>query len=145
VGVLDIRAGQRRRVRVNAHAGVKAILGYDIVEGVSIDDYEAWLADIHFPDLLANPHLDRLVMNTVDHPIVATSAGTSPMHDPATFYRIVELHFADHDAYDRYLKWFDANPIPLERSPAGRTEFRFYVLTDSSVVDRDAPYRVPPG
>jgi hypothetical protein len=130
---------------VNAPAGVKAILGYDIVDGVSIDDYEAWLADVHFPDLLANPYLDRLVMNTIDRPIVATSAGTSPMDDPTTFYRIVELHFADHDAYDRYLKWFDANPIPMERSPAGRTKFQFYVLTDSSVVDRANPYRVPPG
>ena len=127
---------------MTAPAGVKAILGYDIVDGVSIDDYETWLADVHFPDLLANPHLDRLVINTVDRPIVATSAGTSPMEDPTTFYRIVELHFADHDAYDRYLKWFDANPIPDERGPAGRTDFRFYVLTDSSVVDRDAPYRV---
>ena len=129
---------------MTAPAGVKAILGYDIVDGVSIDDYEAWLADVHFPDLLANPHLDRLVVNTVDRPIVATSAGTSPMNDPAMFYRIVELHFADHEAYDHYLSWFDANPIPVERSAAGRTEFRFYVLTDSSVVDRDAPYRAPP-
>lgn len=122
---------------------VKAILGYDIADGVSVHEYETWLADVHFPDLLANPHLDRLVTNTVLRPIVATSAGTSTMEEPTTFYRIVELHFADRAAYDRYLEWFQANPIPEERSPSGRTAFRFYVLTDSAVVTREVPYRAP--
>ncbi len=112
---------------------VKAILGYDIVDGVSVDDYETWLKEIHFPDLLANPHLDRIVANTVIEPITATSAGTATMDEPVTFYRIVEMHFADRDAYGRYLEWFVANPIPVERSPAGRTAFRFYLLTDSVV------------
>jgi hypothetical protein len=127
---------------MTAHSSVKAILGYDIVDGVSIDEYEAWLADVHFPDLLANPHLDRLVVNTVDRPIVATSAGTSTIDEPMMFYRIVEMHFADQDAYTDYLGWFEANPIPQERSPAGRTQFKFYLLTDSAVVDRDTPHRV---
>jgi hypothetical protein len=128
---------------MSAAPGVKAILGYDIVDGVSVADYESWLADIHFPDLLANPHLDRLAVDTVVRPIGATSAGTAAMDEPVTFYRIVELHFADHDAYDRYLDWFTAHPIPVERSPAGRTAFRFYVLTESAVVDRETPYRAP--
>ncbi len=121
--------------------GVKALLGYDIVDGVSIDEYEAWLTDVHFPDLLANPHLDRLVVDDVVRPITATSAGTPSMEEPTTFYRIVELHFADQGAYDRYLDWFVTNPIPVDRSPAGRTHFRFYVLTHSSVTDRQHPYR----
>ncbi len=128
--------------------GVKAILGYDIAEGVSVEEYERWLADVHFPDLLANPHLDRLVANDVVQPITATSAGTATGAAggaPATFYRIVELHFADHDAYRRYLDWFGANPIDPSRGPAGRTEFRFYVLTDSKVIDRDRPYQRPVG
>lgn len=121
-------------------ARVKAILGYDIADGISVESYETWLADVHFPDLLANPHLERLVLNDIVAPITATSAGTSTTSDPTSFYRIVELHFADHEAYQRYLDWFEANPIPEERSPAGRTAFRFYVLTDSSVADRDHPY-----
>lgn len=120
---------------------VKAILGYDIAEGVSVADYESWLTDIHVPDLLANPHIDRLVENTVARPIMETSAGTPTTEEHTAFYRIVELHFADHDAYNRYLEWFKANPIAEERSPAGRTAFRFYVLTDSSVVDRETPRR----
>jgi hypothetical protein len=127
--------------------GVKAILGYEIAEGVSVEEYERWLADVHFPDLLANPHLDRMVANDVVRPITATSAGSSTTTatgaEPATFYRIVELHFADHDAYRRYLDWFEANPIDPSRGPAGRTEFRFYVLTGSTVIDRDRPYQPP--
>src|SRR3990172_10842007 len=111
--------------------GVKAILGYDIVAGVSIDEYERWIWDVHVPDLLANPHLDRLVFNTVVRPITSTSAGSPTAQQPQSFYRIAELHFVDHDAYQRYLHSFEDNPIPPERSPAGRTTFRFYVLTDS--------------
>lgn len=111
--------------------GIKAILGYDIIDGVSIEEYERWIWDVHVPDLLANPFLDRLVFNTVIRPITATSSGSETAREPDTFYRIAELHFADHDAYGSYLQWFEDNPIPPERGPAGRTEFRFYVLADS--------------
>ncbi len=115
---------------------VKAILGYDIVDGVSIEEYERWIWDVHVPDLLANPYVDRLEFNTVVRPVLATSAGSPTADEPQTFYRIAELHFADHEAYERYLRWFEEHPIPAERSPAGRTEFRFYVLTDVAVAER---------
>jgi hypothetical protein len=118
-----------------AEPGVKAILGYDIAAGVSVEEYDRWLWDVHYPDLLANPHLDRIVVNTVDRPITATSAGTST-GEPQTFFRIAELHYADHEAYEAYLRWFQEHPIPVERSPAGRTEFRFYVLCDVQVAVR---------
>ncbi|MDX1690680.1 MAG: hypothetical protein R3290_06635 [Acidimicrobiia bacterium] len=116
--------------------GVKAILGYDILDGVSEADYETWLRDVHVPDLLANPYLDRLVFDDVVRPITSTSAGTPTTDEPATFYRITELHFADHDAYDAYLEWFREHPIPLERSPQAWTKFRFYVLCDAREVTR---------
>jgi hypothetical protein len=118
-------------IEVSTDPGISAILGYDIIEGVSIDEYERWIWDVHVPDLLANPFLDRLVFNTVIRPITATSSGSETAHDAKTFYRIAELHFRDLDAYDNYLEWFEANPIPPERGPAGRTAFGFYVLTDS--------------
>lgn len=109
---------------------VKAILGYDIVDGVSVEEYERWLRDIHYPDLLANPYLDKIVLDTMVRPVNATSAGTPIMETPQTFYRIVELHYADREAYENYLQWFVDHPIPVTRSPAGRTEFKFYVLCD---------------
>jgi len=116
---------------------VKAILGYDISDGISIEDYERWIWDIHVPDLLANPYLDKLVFNTVVRPITSTSSGSETAEDPQTFYRIAELQFVDHDAYERYLEWFRDNPIPPERGPAGRTNFLFYVLTDSAEATRN--------
>ncbi len=111
--------------------GIKAILGYDIIDGVTIEEYERWIWDVHVPDLLANPFLDRLVFNTVIRPITATSSGSETAPEANTFYRIAELHFKDLNAYDNYLEWFRTNPIPVERGPAGRTSFGFYVLTDS--------------
>jgi hypothetical protein len=118
--------------------GVKAILGYDIVEGMPVEDYERWLWDEHYPDLLANPYLDRVVLNTVDRPITTTSAGTATAGDAAPFARIAELHFADHEAYENYLRWFEEHPIPVERSPQGRSVFHFYVLCDVSEASRDS-------
>ncbi len=115
---------------VNSPA-VKAILGYDIVDGISVEEYERWIWDVHVPDLLANPYLDKLVFDTVVRPITATSSGSATADEPMTFYRIAEMHFASHEDYEKYLAWFKDNPIPPERGPAGRTKFRFYVLTDS--------------
>ena len=116
----------------NMHAtGVKAILGYDIVDGVSVDEYDQWLWEVHYPDLLSNPYLDRVVLNSFVRPVTETSAGTSVGGDPKPFERIAELHFADHDAYENYLRWFEEHPIPVERSPAGRSSFRFYALCES--------------
>ena len=109
---------------------VKAILGYDIAEGVTPEAYESWLWDIHYPDLLANPYLDKIELNTIVRPINETSAGTPILDEPVTFFRIAELHFADYAAYEKYLGWFRDNPIPVERSPEGRSDFRFYVLAD---------------
>jgi len=119
-------------------ATVKAILGYDIIEGMPEEDYERWLWDIHYPDLLANPHLDRIVLNTVLRSVTTTSAGTATGADATTLQRIAELHFADHDAYENYLRWFEEHPIPLERSPAGRSNFHFYVLCDVIEASRDS-------
>ena len=69
--------------------GLKAILGYDISEGISVSDYEHWLADVHFPDLLSNPYLDRIVANDIIRPVTVSSAGSPTMDEPATFYRTV--------------------------------------------------------
>ncbi|MCZ6504945.1 MAG: hypothetical protein O6951_02320 [Actinobacteria bacterium] len=116
---------------------VKAILGYNIAEGVTEEEYDAWLWDIHYPDLLANPFIDHIELDTVVRPITATSAGTATARAPVVFDRIAELHFVDHDAYASYLDWFQEHPIPRERSPEGRSEFVFYVLSDVRRAERD--------
>ena len=116
---------------------VRTILGYDIVDGVSEEDYEHWLFDIHVPDILANPHVDRLSFNKVLGPVGRASDGSATSDGQLTFYRIAEMEFADMEAYQAYLKWFEAHPVPPSRGPAGRTAFRFYLITDSVVSDRN--------
>ncbi len=115
---------------------IKTILGYDIEPGVSEEEYERWLFEVHAPDLMANPHLDRIVFNKVLRTVTTTSGGAAGVGTAQTFYRVAEMHFADENAYGRYLRWFDAHPIPVERGPAGRTAFRFYVLAEPTVVER---------
>lgn len=115
----------------------KTILGYEIEDGVSPEEYEAWLFDVHAPDLLANPHLDRIVFNKVIRPITATSGGTAQVPAGLTFYRIAEMHFADEQAFQRYQEWWADNPLPAERGPAGRTAFKFYLLAESQEVTRE--------
>ena len=115
---------------------IKTILGYEIEPGVSEEEYEDWLFNVHAPDILTNPHVDRLVFNKVLRPVMATS-GQTPVPEGPTFYRIAEMHFADEAAYERYLAWFEEHPIAPERTPAGRTAFRFYVLATTRVVERE--------
>ena len=115
---------------------LKTIVGYEIVPGVSAEEYERWLFEVHAPDLLANPHLDRIVFNKVLRPVRSASGGTAVVPDGVSLYRVAEMHYADEAAYQRYLEWFELHPIPAERGPAGRTDFRFYVVAESVEVTR---------
>ena len=115
---------------------IKTILGYDIKPGVSPEEYEKWLFEVHAPDLLANPYLDRIVFNKVLRPVTKASGGTADVPPGYTFYRIAEMHYADEEAYQKYLDWFAENPLPPERGPAGRTDFKFYLVTESTEVTR---------
>lgn len=115
---------------------IKTILGYDILPGLSAEEYETWLFDVHAPDLLANPYLDRIVFNKVLRPVSQASGGTTSVPTGYTFYRIAEMHYADEEAYQNYLDWFRAHPVPSERGPGGRTDFKFYLVTESTEVTR---------
>ena len=105
---------------------IKRLLGYDVESGLSAEQYEEWLRDIHVPDLFANPFLERIVFNTV----------TTVLEGSTSFYRIAELHFPDEQTHRAFVEWRRAHPVPLERSPQGRTALRFYVLADSRTVER---------
>jgi hypothetical protein len=134
---------------------IKTILGYEIQPGVTPEEYETWLFDVHAPDLLANPYLDRIVFNKVLRPVRQASGASADVpvgftfyriaemhyadeeaYEGYTFYRIAEMHYADEEAYENYLAWFREHPIPVERGPAGRTDFKFYLVTESTEVTR---------
>lgn len=109
---------------------IKALVGYTLVDGVTPAEYDKWLWEVHTPDLLANPYLDRIVYNTVIRPVETASGGTMNIPKSMTLYRVAEMHFRDMTAYEAYRGWFAEHPLPKERGPAGRTNFKFYLLTD---------------
>jgi len=104
---------------------VKAILGYDIMPGMTVEEYEKWLREIHVPDLRRIPGLKKVVFNTVK----GTVRGNS------SFYRIAELHYDSMEAFEKAKKWREEHPVPKERSPQGKTDFKFYVICETEELD----------
>jgi uncharacterized protein (TIGR02118 family) len=78
---------------------VKAILGYDIMPGISREEYEKWLREIHLPDLSKVPGLKKIVFNRVK--------GT--VRGETTFYRIAELHYDSMQDFEKAMKWREEN------------------------------------
>ena len=103
---------------------VKAILGYDIEPGVSEEAYDRWLREIHIPDLKKIPGLRKIVFNTV----------RGRVRDGLTFYRIAELHYDSLEAFEKAAQWREENPVPEERGPKGRTDFKFYLICETEEV-----------
>jgi uncharacterized protein (TIGR02118 family) len=104
---------------------VKAILGYDIMPGMTMVEYDRWLREIHIPDLSKVPGLKRIVLNTVKGIVKGDS----------TFYRIAELHYDNMESFEKAMKWREENPVSEERSPEGKTDFKFYVICESEEFD----------
>lgn len=104
---------------------VKAILGYDIMPGMSVEAYEKWLREVHIPDLAKIPGLKKVVFNTVKEIV----------RGQTSFYRIAELHYESMEAFGKALKWREKNPVSRERSPEGKTDFKFYVVCESEEFD----------
>lgn len=99
---------------------VKVILGYDIKPGITVDEFEKWLREIHAPDLRKIPGLKKVVFNTVKGPVMSDT----------TFYRISELHFDHFEAFEKGQKWRQENPFLGERDPNGKIDFKFYVVCE---------------
>ncbi len=104
---------------------VKAILAYDIMPGMSVAEYDKWLREIHIPDLSRIPGLRKIVFNTVKGIVLGET----------TFYRIAELHYDSMEAFERAKKWREQNPVSEERSPKGKTDFKFYVVCETEEVE----------
>src|SRR5512137_2579476 len=99
---------------------VKAILGYDIEPGMSVEAYEKWLREVHVPDLSRVPGLRKIVLNTVK----------GLVRGETRFYRIAELHYESMEAFEKAMKWRAEHPVSQERGPEGKTDFKFYVVCE---------------
>ncbi len=104
---------------------VKAILGYDIMPGMTREDYEKWLREVHIPDLSKIPGLRKLVLNTVK----------GLVRGETSFFRIAELHYDSLEAFEKSQEWRKKNPVSKERSPDGKTDFKFYVLCETEEIE----------
>ncbi len=107
---------------------VKAILGYDIEPGMSVEAYEKWLREVHIPDLAKVPGLKRIVLNTVK----------GVVRGETTFYRIAELHYDDMESFERAMEWRREHPVSKERGPEGKTDFKFYVVCETEEIVLEA-------
>ena len=111
---------------------IKAILGYDIEPHLTEEEYDRWLREVHLPDLKQIPGLRRVVLNTVKDVV----------REGQRFYRIAELHYDDWEAFERAREWRRRNPVAPDRSPEGKTAFRFYVVCESEEIPvEDQPNR----
>ena len=104
---------------------VKAILGYDIMPEMSVAEYEKWLREIHVPDLSKIPGLRKIVFNTVKGVVLGDK----------TFFRIAELHYDSMESFEKAKKWRQENPVPVERSYVGKTDFKFYVVCETEEIE----------
>ena len=107
---------------------IKALVGYDLMPGITPEEYDRWLWEVHVPDILANPYIDKIVFNTVVEPVRTTSGGAAPVEQAVKLYRVAEMHYRDWEHHRKYREWFDQHPIPEERGPKGRSDFKFYLV-----------------
>jgi len=120
-----------------SNGGVRGLLAYNLESGVTIPEYDKWLFEQHYPDLFENPALKGITLHTVLPDKPTLSSGKKVDVDPATeFWRLAELHFDSLDDYRSYVSWFQQHSIPSQRSPTGRSAFRFYVLAGTQEIQR---------
>lgn len=129
--------GEVSRLTRRSEGTVVGLLAYSILEREGgVDEYDRWLYSEHYPDLLANPHLQKICLRSVCPGKKARLSSGASVVNELEFDRLAELHFASHDAYAQYIEWFQANVVPKARTPAGRSAFKFYLLSEGEWVAR---------
>jgi hypothetical protein len=123
---------------------VKVIVGYNVMPGISGEEYERWLRDVHIPDLSKVPGLRKVVLNTVKGttsiPGLRKYAPNNIKGAVAEFedlYRIVELHYDSIEECEKALKWREReeNLVSKERTAVGKTDVKFYFVCETEEVD----------
>jgi len=121
----------------------KTIPRYDIELGVTEREYERWLLEGHVPDIRANPHVDKPVLNSVTGHLPAISGGSLSTSEGLSFYRFALMHFRARASYQVYRSWLAEHPIADECRPNGWARFGSYLVTEVIEVERGAPGLTP--
>lgn len=116
--------------------GIVGLLAYDVCDALTTEEYDRWLFDVHYHDLMANPCLDKIILHTVNADKKAVLSSGATVENQFEFYRLAELHFKDYAAYDSYIAWFQQHIVPPSRTPAGKSAFKFYLLAESESILR---------
>ena len=100
---------------------VKVLLGYNLPDDLSEADHQAWLEDIHLPDMARVPGLEKAVLNKTRWVV---AGGGAPAY-------VAELHYPDMDTYLAAKDWLASNPFPPESQPTGRMTIKFLIVCES--------------
>ena len=111
----------------------RGLVAYDIHQNKTQAEFEDWLWNQHFPDLLENPHLNKISQVAVVDKQAQLSNG-QVFNASKPFSHMTMLHFTDAAAYDNYIQFFIAYPIPASRSSALYCATKFYVLGQTQEV-----------
>eukprot|EP00419_Tripos_fusus_P005342 CAMPEP_0172685686 /NCGR_PEP_ID=MMETSP1074-20121228/20417_1 /TAXON_ID=2916 /ORGANISM="Ceratium fusus, Strain PA161109" /LENGTH=353 /DNA_ID=CAMNT_0013504873 /DNA_START=171 /DNA_END=1232 /DNA_ORIENTATION=- len=122
--------------------GVVGLLAYDICEPLSEEEYDKWLFNVHYHDLMSNPYLEKIILHTVSKDKKAKLSSGTEVQNSVTFFRLAELHFQSHEAYGKYIEYFQTNAIPPPRSPVGKSAFKFYLIAQTESMTK-APAEMP--
>jgi len=114
----------------------RGIVGYDVHPNKTKAEFLDWLWNKHYPDLLANPHVGKITLESVVAKKPRLSNGQVMNATNTTFEHMAVLHFQGSAGYDRYVQFFVDNPIPADRSPTNFCQIKFYVLADAREVLR---------
>jgi len=131
----DFRGQPSTYIR-STYQGVVGLIAYDVCQPLTEAEYDKWLFDVHYHDLMANPYLEKIVLRTVNKDKKALLSSGAAVKNEVDFFRLAELHFQNHAAYSKYIEWFQANAIPSLRTPAGKSAFKFYLLSESESIMR---------
>lgn len=99
------------------------------------EKYDEWLYGAHYHDLLANPYLKGISLHTVSEKPARLSSGAK-VENKTTFQRLALLEFDSLGDYDAYIRWFQEHPVPQNRTPAGKSDFVFYLLSKTEDIRR---------
>jgi hypothetical protein len=59
------------------------------------------------------------------------------------YFRIAEVHYDSMEAFEKSRKRREKNPSPEERSPKGRTDFKFYQVCETEEIDFEKVEKLP--
>jgi len=59
-----VQRAYNQMITTNEKQELRGILAYDVEGSMTKEEYDEWLWKVHYPDLLSNPYLKKITLNT---------------------------------------------------------------------------------